>query len=401
MRRWICGLLIVLWATPVAGQAVTRLASQSTAGNLATDGDVLPLTVPGGVGFGSVGVEIAGTWTGTIEVQCAASLGGSTFVALTLAPRNSTVLVTSMTANGQWVGSIAGCQRVRATATAAMTGSAQVTLVGNFTASLPVLFSGSITPVSIGLPASTCAAPALYEQGATTTGIAFTATPSILNCVSATARTTLTASSLTVTVPTLEADGTAGAPSYSYTNGATSGLFFAAGPARIGMSIGTAELMRWAAAGILIDDATPIGWSDVSLSRGAANRLDLASGDSFSLVGGGGSFRINNSVFISSTAATVPVACTTPTVTWSNGTAAFQIDVGTSCTGVTTLAITLPAATNGWACDGINTTTNTVYVTQTGAGTTTSATFTNYGRTTGLAVDFVDGADIRIKCIGG
>lgn len=106
------------------------------------------------------------------------------------------------------------------------------------------------------------------------------------------------------------------------------------------------------------------------------------------------------SKFAINTAPSVPVACTSPTVTWSNGTATFQIDVGTSCTGVSTLAVTMPAMTNGYQCTARNLTTATAAPEQS-AGTTTSVTFTNYVRTTGLAGDWVDGDDVRISCSGG
>lgn len=151
---------------------------------------------------------------------------------------------------------------------------------------------------------------------------------------------------------------------------------------------------------------TIIGANVGGLASGLTGNIILATGAGTIRAQHAGTFWQLNSygpvtLATSLTAPSAPVACTSPTVTWSNGTASAQFDVGTSCTGVSTLAITLPAATNGWLCDGINLTTNTVYVTQTGAGTTTSVTLTNYARTTGLAADFVDGADIRIKCIGG
>lgn len=106
-------------------------------------------------------------------------------------------------------------------------------------------------------------------------------------------------------------------------------------------------------------------------------------------------------IFVSATAPTVPVACTSPTVTWNNGTAAFQIDVGTTCAGISTLSMTMPASTNAWVCYAVNTTTSTTAEVEMTASTSTSATFTNYTRTTGVALTWVDGADIRIGCLGG
>lgn len=116
----------------LALQAIVRLGSLPVAGTMTTDGDTIAFPVPAGVGFGSVGVEARGTWTGTVAIECAASTGGGAFVAIELFPRNSATAVTSFTANGQWSGTIAGCQRVQARATAAMTGTVTITMVGVF-----------------------------------------------------------------------------------------------------------------------------------------------------------------------------------------------------------------------------------------------------------------------------
>lgn len=84
-----------------------------------------------------------------------------------------------------------------------------------------------------GVQPSTCAAPAINEVGAATTGIAFTATPSILNCITGTAVTTLTGSAFT------------------------------------------------------LGSGVSLAFPTVSFSNGTANRLDLATGDSLYLVSGG------------------------------------------------------------------------------------------------------------------
>lgn len=78
------------------------------------------------------------------------------------------------------------------------------TLRTDSSGSLQVILTGTVTPTyPMSIPASTCAAPSLGEAGAVTTGIAFTATPSILNCITGTAVTTLTATTLTQTVSNL------------------------------------------------------------------------------------------------------------------------------------------------------------------------------------------------------
>lgn len=94
---------------------------------------------------------------------------------------------------------------------------------------------------------STCAAPSIAEAGAVTTGIAFTATPSILNCVSGTARSTLTASSLTLTVPALLPDGVVGAPALSFANETNSG-FYRQSANVISLSIAANLVSQWTTA---------------------------------------------------------------------------------------------------------------------------------------------------------
>ena len=69
------------------------------------------------------------------------------------------------------------------------------TLRTDSSGSLQVILTGTVTPTyPMSIPASTCAAPSLGESGAVTTGIAFTATPSILMCVAAATIETITGS---------------------------------------------------------------------------------------------------------------------------------------------------------------------------------------------------------------
>lgn len=101
----------------------------------------------------------------------------------------------------------------------------------------------------------------------------------------------------------------------------------------------------------------------------------------------------------SSTAPTLSGGCTSPAVTWNNGSAAFQIDVGTSC-GVSTITVTLPTAANGWMCSCANLSTADRMVLNL-SGTTTTAVLTNVVISTGAAGNWADGADVRCQCRGG
>lgn len=160
------------------------------------------------------------------------------------------------------------------------------TLRTDSTGSLQVVLTGTVTPTyPLSIPASTCAAPSLGESGAATTGIAFTATPSILNCISGTARTTLTASSFTLTVPILVADGSASAPSYSFSSDPDTGFYWNAfAPNTIYISIAGSNNSRFGANGNFdFGSDAVLQWypgnnfsgttADVSLSREGANHL--------------------------------------------------------------------------------------------------------------------------------
>lgn len=95
-----------------------------------------------------------------------------------------------------------------------------------------------------------------------------------------------------------------------------------------------------------------------------------------------------------------PVACTSPSITHGNF-IGFQADVGTSCTGVSTFAFTVSATTNGTICkcDNISAP-STRNCAQTAGFTGTTVTITNFSKTTGIAADFADGADLVITCTG-
>ncbi|MEY4933557.1 MAG: hypothetical protein RLZZ403_1877 [Pseudomonadota bacterium] len=105
-----------------------------------------------------------------------------------------------------------------------------------------------------------------------------------------------------------------------------------------------------------------------------------------------------NTLRFPGTAATVPVACTSPTITHGTATS-FQADVGTPCAGITTFAFTLPTATNGWYCTGRNKTAGITRQLVQSAESTTSATMTNVDWA-GAATAFTNGDDLVINCIG-
>ncbi len=78
-------------------------------------------------------------------------------------------------------------------------------------------------------------------------------------------------------------------------------------------------------------------------------------------------------------------------------TAAFSVTVGTS-TGTSTGVITMPTATNGWACSAADVTTPATHAIQQTATGQTSVTVTDYSRTAGTAQNMVNADVIVFHC---
>ncbi len=86
-----------------------------------------------------------------------------------------------------------------------------------------------------------------------------------------------------------------------------------------------------------------------------------------------------------------------PSITGNFGPSSFSINVGTggaASSGV----IGLPAAAHGWACTAADVTTPTGDLTQQTDSSTTSATFTNYVRTTGIAGPWTASDILQASC---
>lgn len=173
--------------------------------------------------------------------------------------------------------------------------------------------------------------------------------------------------------------------------------------------VNSAGVVEVTGTGVKTVSATGYFWindnGSIYVNSGGTKRLHydgthIAVNGSFNLEGG--SLYHIGKLTISGTAPTVTGFCTSPSVTWNNGSAAFQLDVGTSCTGISTGTITLPAATNGWKCDCSNiTAAGLVRRVEQAGGSTTTATLQSVSQTTGLAVDWTDGDDVRCMCLGG
>lgn len=77
-------------------------------------------------GLGGVGIQITGTFTGTVNFE--GSVDGSTFLALNVVATNGSSAVTSATAVGAWQGSCVGLKTVRCRMSGSPTGAAVVTM---------------------------------------------------------------------------------------------------------------------------------------------------------------------------------------------------------------------------------------------------------------------------------
>jgi hypothetical protein len=161
-------------------------------------------------------------------------------------------------------------------------------------------------------------------------------------------------------------------------------------------------------AGLEIAVGTAISFASYNrnTSAYAVAHFDAASVDfrpnasaAFGATSAGITFGSGGTLLLATTAPTISsgFCSTSPAISASNGSAVFDINVGTSCSG-STGTLGMPAATTGWVCDFANVTNpaaNTVY--QTG-GATNTVTLTNYVRTTGVAGNFTASDHIRAKC---
>lgn len=151
--------------------------------------------------------------------------------------------------------------------------------------------------------------------------------------------------------------------------------------------IGTGYHARdYAVAGFLADNAAGSGLDFSGTGTSKLTNLQLGAGV----------------LAFSGTAPTIASGgCTSPAITNHNGTAKFTVTIGTSCTGVKAVTLTLPATTTSWQCDAVDLTTPASFVPVATGTSTTAVVLTNYARTTGLTIDYVASEVLSVKCIGG
>ena len=155
---------------------------------------------------------------------------------------------------------------------------------------------------------------------------------------------------------------------------------------------------------VLSFGSSGVNTPDVGFCRDAAGRIGINDGS-----GTCSSYRdlklrnffLSSALMVSSTAPTVTSAGTSPSITASNGTAAFIVNVGTGGTA-TDIVLAMPTANAGWICHANNITATAANradqaVRQT-ASTTTSVTLQNQTVSTGAALAFTASDLVRCQC---
>lgn len=147
----------------------------------------------------------------------------------------------------------------------------------------------SFTGQALGPTGNCTTAPPYSFTGRTTTGLCSNGAGEWNLVSGGTITLRGTASAVTSSVPIVGPAGSTSAPTFAFTGETNSGWYYRGG-GLISLSLLGSEVHRFGAStyGFLSDTASiQFGsGSDVAISRGAANRLDLASGDSFRVVNG-------------------------------------------------------------------------------------------------------------------
>jgi hypothetical protein len=160
----LAALLLFCLSLPIEAQ---HLAS----GSLTTNGQAVSVSL-GSDRLVSASVQVTGTWTGTITFQ--GSIDGSTFVSVLATNVATGASTATTTANGVFSFTNAGFRTVRASATAAMTGTAVVTIAQGHASGGGGGASGSVTqgtsPWVIAPETGTLATDCTHDGAACSTG---------------------------------------------------------------------------------------------------------------------------------------------------------------------------------------------------------------------------------------
>ena len=88
--------------------------------------DAIPLNVRGSAG---VGLQLTGTWSGTVSFEALVDGEANTWVAFNMVPSNSATAASTATGNGAWSANCAGYEAVRARFSTATSGTVRALLL--------------------------------------------------------------------------------------------------------------------------------------------------------------------------------------------------------------------------------------------------------------------------------
>lgn len=164
---WLAALLILVVSVPAMAQQ-----SKSISSTTCTVSNTSGCFVVNTQGAGSVGIDVQGTFVGTLEFE--QSVSGTTYVSMASFPNASGVSATNTTTTGLWVANPLGALYVRFRFSAFTSGAAIVS-VGRSTARANTApsgtFAGSVTaPVIYGGAGTTSTLSLRPTSGAGTTG---------------------------------------------------------------------------------------------------------------------------------------------------------------------------------------------------------------------------------------
>lgn len=81
-------------------------------------------------GLGGVGLQLTGTWAGTVSFEALIDGDAFTWVAFNMVPSNSATAASSATANGGWSANCAGYEAVRARFSTVTSGTVRAVMQG-------------------------------------------------------------------------------------------------------------------------------------------------------------------------------------------------------------------------------------------------------------------------------
>lgn len=222
-------------------------------------------------------------------------------------------------------------------------------------------------------------------SGTDATEVAYSIQAPVFTSTGGAATTITNPETLWVGLPTCSGGVVCTTPFAAFFNGATkvNGLFIASGATLSGATNINAS----------VNNATNIntGTNNTNLTLGgttAGNVVNVASIH----------FRVGNVDYASVTAPTINSHFNTSSDSiTASSTAAFKVTVGTG-TGTSTGSLTMPTASNGWACSVNDVTTPASHNVVQTASSTTGVTVTDYSRTLGTAQNFANSDVLVFLC---